>query len=195
MAPAAAAQQTLLVFGDSLSAGYGLDAGRGWVALLQQRLQAQALPWQVVNASVSGETTAGGRARLDATLMHFQPAVVVLELGGNDGLRGQPVASMQANLAAMIAQIRAKGAQPLLLGMRIPNNYGAAYAGQFAAAYAALAQTQQVPFVPFFLAAVATDRARWFQDDGIHPNAEAQPQMLDAVWPQLQSMLQSAAVP
>jgi acyl-CoA thioesterase-1 len=185
----ASAAQTLLVFGDSLSAGYGLDANAGWVSLLARRIGEQRLPYEVVNASVSGETTAGGLARLPAALERFQPAIVLIELGGNDGLRGQPPAAMRANLDRMIELSRGAGAQPVLFQMRIPSNYGPEYAQRFTAVFDALAQSRQVPLVPFFLAGIAADRARWFQDDGIHPRAEAQPQMLEAVWPVVRPLL------
>ena len=139
----------------------------------------------MVNASVSGETTAGGLSRLPAALQKYHPAVVLLELGGNDGLRGQPLPAMHANLAKMIDLSRAAGAQPLLFEMRIPSNYGPVYGDRFAQVFGAVAQEKQATLVPFFLAAIATDPGRWFQDDGIHPNAAAQPQLLDAVWPTL----------
>ncbi|WP_353248760.1 arylesterase [Salinisphaera sp. T31B1] len=182
------AAPTVLVFGDSLSAGYGLARDAGWVALLERRLAERDTPVRVVNASVSGETTAGGRARLEGELARTEPDIVILELGGNDGLRALPVADMQTNLAAMIAASRAAGARVLLLGMRIPANYGKRYSEQFHRAFEQTADKQDVAYVPFFLAPIANDRAN-FQDDGIHPNAEAQPAMLDAVWPTLKPLI------
>ncbi|MBL6749638.1 MAG: arylesterase [Nevskia sp.] len=192
---AAAPAHTILVFGDSLSAGYGLDNGAGWVRLLQQRLQAQAPDYAAVNASVSGETTAGGLSRLPDALARFHPDLVLLELGANDGLRALPVAAMRANLAGMIRLCRAAGAAPLLFAMRIPQNYGPVYTQRYEAAFAEVARDEQATLVPFFLAAVAADRPRWFQDDGIHPNAQAQAQLLDAVWPLLAPRLKGSPHP
>jgi len=189
----AAAAPTLMVFGDSISAGFGLDPGSGWVGLLDTKLKAQSSPalknWSVVNVSVSGETTSGGLARLPAALAQYHPQMLLIELGGNDGLRGQSIAAMRANLEKMIALGAAAKAQSVLMEMRIPSNYGPMYTDQFTQTYAAVAQAQQVAMVPFFLMPLAADRARWFQDDGIHPNAAAQPLMLDAVWPTLQPLL------
>ena len=178
----AEAARTILVFGDSISAGYGLDAGTGWVALLSQRLKTLGAPYEVINASVSGETTAGGISRLGDALKLYKPAVVLLELGANDGLRGQPPTVMQGNLETMIDMARAGGAQPLLFEMRMPNNYGPAYTQRFDQSFHNAAAARKIPLVPFFLGAVAADADHWFQDDGIHPNAAAQPQLLDAVW-------------
>ena len=192
------AQTSVLVFGDSLSAGYGLDRGEGWVSLLRERLDTSDRDVEVVNASVSGETTAGGRGRLDAALKRHEPDVVVLELGGNDGLRALPIKTMKDNLAAMIDTSRASGAKVLLLGMRIPSNYGKRYADQFHQAFVDLADETDVAFVPFFLEDIANDRGN-FQNDGVHPNAQAQPAMLDAVWPKLAPLIdakpQAAAQP
>lgn len=188
-APTAQAAQTLLVFGDSLSAGYGLDAGSGWVSLLERRLETQAPGWKVVNASVSGETTAGGLSRLPATLDRVKPALVLIELGGNDALRGGKLDAMRDNLGHMVDLARKAGATPVVFEMRIPENYGPIYTRDFYTSFGTVAKAKRVPLVPFFLAAVATDRPRWFQDDGIHPNAGAQPQMLDAVWPTLAPLL------
>lgn len=175
---------TILVFGDSLSAGYGLARADGWVALLDARLKDRDADMTIVNASVSGETTAGGRARFDAALDRTDPDIVILELGGNDGLRALPVADMKANLVAMIDAARDADSKILLLGMRIPANYGKRYSEQFHSAFNEIAQTKNMAYVPFFLAPIADDRSN-FQDDGIHPNAAAQPAMLDAVWPTL----------
>ncbi len=188
-AACAQAGQTVLVWGDSLSAGYGLDAGTGWVALLEQRLKTQAPGWKLVNGSVSGETTSGGLSRLPAALDRNKPAIVLIELGGNDGLRGGKTELMRDNLARMVDQARMAGAKPVIFEMRIPENYGPVYTRDFTASFGQVATAKKVPLVPFFLAAFATDPARWFQDDGIHPNAGAQPQMLDAVWPTLAPLL------
>lgn len=182
------AQTSVLVFGDSLSAGYGLDRGEGWVSLLRDRLDENDRDVDVVNASVSGETTAGGRGRLQAALERHDPDVVILELGGNDGLRALPVKTMKDNLLTMIEASRASGAKVLLLGMRIPSNYGKRYADQFHQAFVDVAEQTDVAFVPFFLEDIATDRGN-FQNDGVHPNAQAQPAMLDAVWPALAPLL------
>ncbi|MBI5463040.1 MAG: arylesterase [Gammaproteobacteria bacterium] len=178
----------ILVFGDSLSAAYGIEIDAGWVALLQQRLRAQGKPHRLVNASVSGETSAGGRARLPALLAREPYALVVLELGGNDGLRGLSLAQTEANLRAMIEAARGTGAQVLLLGMRLPPNYGATYTNAFAAIYPKLAREQDVALVPFLLDGVATDLAL-MQPDRIHPRAAAQPRLLDTVWPALVPLL------
>ncbi len=183
------AARTVLVFGDSISAGYGLDNGAGWVALLAQRIQSDGYPYDVVNASVSGETSAGGVTRLPDALNLYKPEVVLLELGANDGLRGQPPQVMQANLEKMIDMISARGAKPLLFEMRIPNNYGPVYTQHFNQAFHAAATAKKIPLVPFFLGAVATDADRWFQADGIHPNAAAQPKLMEAVWQSLAPLI------
>lgn len=192
---ALAADKTILVWGDSISAGLGLDADTGWVHLLDRRLQSQGSGYAVVNASVSGETTAGGLSRLPAALDKLHPAIVLIELGGNDGLRGQPLDAMHADLGKMIELSRAAHAQPVLFAMQIPSNYGPVYADRFAKVFGTVAGETKAPLVPFFLAAIATDRGRWFQDDGIHPNAAAQPQLLDAVWPTLAPLLKPSAHP
>ena len=176
------------MFGDSISAAYGIELEAGWVALLQDRLRAQGKPHQVVNASVSGETSAGGRARLPALLARETYALVVLELGGNDGLRGLSLAQTEANLRAMIEAARAAGAQVLLLGMHLPPNYGATYTEAFAAIYPKLAQALDIALVPFLLEGVATDPALMLPDR-IHPRAAAQPRLLDKVWPVLVPLL------
>lgn len=190
-ARAPAAQRTLLVLGDSLSAEYGIARGTGWVALLQARLARDKLPWTVVNASVSGDTTAGGRSRLPALLQQHRPQIVVVELGGNDALRGLPLDMTRANLTEMARAAKAAGARVLLLGMQVPPNYGQKYAQDFAASFAAAAKAEGAALVPFFLKGVADapDIARYFQPDRIHPNADAQPKMLDNVWPALQPLL------
>lgn len=186
---ASATDRAILVFGDSISAGYGLKAGEGWVALLQKRLAAQGYGYRVVNASVSGETTSGGLARLPRALGLHAPQLLVLELGANDALRGLPLDTSRRNLAGMIEAARASGAQVLLLGMRIPPNYGARYAGSFTRMYATLARQYEVPLVPFFMERVALD-GNLMQADGLHPNAAAQPLLLDTAWPALRRMLE-----
>jgi acyl-CoA thioesterase-1 len=178
----------ILVLGDSLSAGYGLRPGEGWVSLLGRRLDAQGYEYRVVNASVSGETTVGGLERLPRALKLHRPAVVLIELGGNDGLRGLPVAELEANLASMVEQSREAGARVVLTGIRIPINYGPRYTDEFFAVYASLADRYGVALVPFFLEGVAL-RDDMFQDDGIHPAPEAQPVLLDNVWPVLEPLL------
>jgi acyl-CoA thioesterase I len=180
------------VFGDSLSAAYGLQPQQGWVALLAQRLQSQGYGYQVVNASVSGETSEGGLARLPRALRLHHPAVVILELGANDGLRGLPLAATRDNLGQMVQLARAAGARVLLIGIRIPPNYGPRYTEEFAAVFPALANQYDLPLVPFLLAGVALDATR-MQADGLHPNARGEPQVLDTVWPQLQPLLKKNA--
>lgn len=190
-APGHAAERTLLVLGDSLSAEYGLPRGAGWVALLEQRLAQQKRTLRVVNASISGETSYGGRSRLAALLAQHKPAIVVIELGGNDALRGLALEATRDNLAWMAQQSRQAGARVLLLGMQMPPNYGADYARRFAALYPQVARSEKTALVPFFLRGVADgpDPARWFQSDRIHPNTAAQPLMLDNVWPELKKLL------
>lgn len=177
-----------LVVGDSISAAFGLDTTQGWVALLQQRLDQQGKRIQVVNASISGDTSAGGLARLPALLAEHRPALVMIELGGNDGLRGTPLAQLQQNLANMIAASKSSGAQVLLLGMRLPPNYGKRYTEGFAGVYEQLAATHQVPLLPFFLEGVGGVPGL-MQADGIHPSAAAQPRLLDNIWPLLEARL------
>ncbi len=180
----------ILVFGDSISAGYGLArVEQGWVALLQTRLKQQGYGYQVVNASVSGETTAGGLARLPRALHLHRPKLVILELGGNDGLRALPVAPMRANLARMIDLARSAGAKVLLLGMRMPPNYGPDYTEQFRSAYSDLARADKLPWVPFLLTGIALS-PNLMQADGVHPNELGQPKLLDNVWPLLTPLLQ-----
>jgi acyl-CoA thioesterase-1 len=180
----------LLVVGDSISAAYGLPPGTGWADLLAARLTAQRYPYRVVNASITGDTTAGGRARLPALLAAHKPAIVVLELGGNDGLRGGNLGSARENLAAMIAAVQQAGAKPLMVGMKLPPNYGAAYVREFDALFAGIAQARKVPLVPFFFAGFG-ERNDMFQPDRIHPTAMAQPMLLDNVWPVLLPLLGS----
>ncbi len=177
--------------GDSLSAEYGLKRGSGWVALLGQRLNQERIPAQVVNASISGDTTSGGRARLPALLQQHRPTHVVIELGGNDALRGLPLAMTEDNLVQMVKASKASGARVLLLGMQVPPNYGSDYAQRFARVFGSVAMTQRVPLVPFFLKGVADvpHAASLFQTDRIHPNEAAHPLMLANVWPELRKLL------
>lgn len=179
---------TLLVVGDSISAALGLETSQGWVALLERRLAEQGLDHRVVNASVSGDTSAGGLARLPALLASHRPELVIIELGGNDGLRGQSPKQLQQNLAAMVEQSRSAGAEVMLLGMRLPPNYGPRYTQAFAGVYTRLAEEKQVPLVPFFLDGVGGIPGM-MQADGIHPTAQAQPKLLDNLWPVLEPML------
>ncbi len=181
----------VLVLGDSLSAEYGLQRGQGWVSLLSTQLTADKNPAQVVNASLSGETTAGGRSRLPALLQQHPATVVIIELGGNDALRGLALKQTQENLLAMSMAAKVAGAQVLLLGMQMPPNYGADYAQQFSKVYSDVARQSQARLLPFFLHGVGDDPdpLKWFQADRIHPNAAAQPRLLKNVWPQLQALL------
>ncbi|HEY2634090.1 MAG TPA: arylesterase [Steroidobacteraceae bacterium] len=179
----------ILVFGDSISAGFGLArVEQGWVALLQTRLKEQEYGYHVVNASVSGETTAGGLARLPRALMLHQPKIVILELGGNDGLRALPIAQMRANLVRMIDLSTAAGAEVLLLGMRIPPNYGPEYTEQFRLCYTELARDKKLPLVPFLLNDIAL-KPNLMQADGIHPNELGQPVLMANIWPSLKPLL------
>jgi len=188
---ATAATKTILVLGDSLSAEYGLKRGTGWVPLLDQRLKQQNIAAKVVNASISGDTTSGGRSRLPALLAQHKPTHVIVELGGNDALRGLPLKLTEANLNAMVTAAKASGATVLLLGMQVPPNYGKQYGQQFAQLFANVAKATQSAVVPFFLKGFADgeDAQRWFQRDRIHPNEQAQPLMLDNVWPELKRLL------
>jgi len=172
----------VLIVGDSLSAGYGIDLSQRWTALLQQRFDEQGYEYRVVNASISGDTTSGGLTRLPTALSKFEPALVVIELGGNDGLRGLPIRTMRKNIEGMIELSNEAGARVALLGMRIPTNYGQRYADSFHAVYATLAQRLNTALVPFFLEGVAQDKSM-MQSDGIHPNAGAQARLLDNAWP------------
>jgi acyl-CoA thioesterase-1 len=187
-AAARAEAPVILVFGDSISAGYGLPLEQGWVELLKTRLKSQGYGDQVVNASVSGETTAGGLARLPRALELHHPSIVILELGGNDGLRGLPIAQMRANLTQMATLSSASGAKVLLLGMRMPPNYGPEYTKQFALVFSDLATEKKIPLVPFLLTNIALSPAL-LQGDDIHPNALGQPILLDNVWPTLKPLL------
>ena len=181
----------ILIVGDSLSAEYGLRRGTGWVALLEQRLESEKAHHRVVNASISGDTTSGGRSRLPALLKQHQPAVVVIELGGNDALRGLPLGMTRNNLAAMAQQAREAGAQVLLLGMEMPPNYGAKFGQEFREIYTSVARSEKTALLPFFLKDVAdlANPTQLFQADRIHPSAEAHPIMLGNVWPVLKKLL------
>lgn len=186
-----AAKKTLLVVGDSLSAEYGLARGAGWVALLEARMAKQAPQWQVVNASISGDTTSGGRSRLPALLDKHKPALVVIELGGNDALRGLPLPMSRDNLVAMARAAKTAGAKVVLVGMAVPPNYGRQYGDDFFALFGQVAQAEGAALVPFLLHGVADvpQSEQWFQPDRIHPKAEAHPRLLDNVWPVLAPLL------
>lgn len=183
-----AAEKTILVLGDSLSAGYGLKAGEGWVDLLAVRLKKEAPQWRVENASISGDTTGNGLQRLPGALASHQPEVVIIELGGNDGLRGMPPHIIKNNLRKLVEQAAASGAKVLLMEMMIPPNYGEKYLQRFIGQYRELSAETGAVLVPFFLADVGT-QSEFMQPDGIHPNAKGQPKMLDAVWPHLKTQL------
>jgi acyl-CoA thioesterase I len=184
----ASAQATILVLGDSISAGYGIQRERGWVSQLSNRLDVEGRGWEVVNASTSGETTGGGLARLPTALNEHDPDVVIIELGGNDGLRGYPVASIRDNLSRMVGLARDAGSEVLLVGMQIPPNYGPRYTRTFAAVFEEVAEQHDVPLVPFLLEQVAL-RPELMQQDGIHPTADAQQILLDTLWPHLTPLL------
>lgn len=186
--PASAADRTIVVVGDSLSSGYGLGTDASWVALLEERLGHEAYGYEVVNASIAGDTTAGGLARLPRLLERHAPDIVIIELGGNDGLRGQPISQLRDNLARMIELAQDAGAGVLLAGIQIPPNYGAAYTKQFAGVYDELAERYRVAYVPFLMDGVALDATR-MQGDGIHPNADGQAPLLENVWPVLEALL------
>jgi acyl-CoA thioesterase I len=184
----AAPQRTIVIFGDSLSAGYGLSQNTGWVDLLQRRLQEKKWGYRVINASVSGETTAGGRVRLESTLKQYKPNLMVLELGGNDGLRGLSLASVRGNLDAMIRICVASKVQVLLVGIRLPTNYGKSYTEKFHAMYGELARRHRVPLLASLMTGFETKR-ELFQPDGIHPARAAQTMMLENVWRELEPLL------
>jgi acyl-CoA thioesterase-1 len=184
----AANGKTLIVYGDSLSAAYGMNAQRGWVALLEERLKRERPDYSVVNASISGETTAGGLARIGAVLERSKPAIVILELGGNDGLRGLPVAAMSKNLAAIIQQSQKAGAQVLLVGTRMPPNYGETYARAFERSFVELAGNHRTALLPDLLEGFG-DKLEFFQADRIHPTESVQPAMLKNVWTKLAPLL------
>jgi acyl-CoA thioesterase-1 len=186
------AARTVMVFGDSLSAAYNLSAEQGWVSLLADRIARANLPWRVVNASVSGETTAGGLRRMAEDLKRHKPSVVVIALGANDALRGQPVAGMRSNLEQMIRLARQARAEPVLVGLMIPPNYGIDYAAQFRDMYPSIAAKSRVPLVPFLLEGIA-DKPEMFQRDQLHPTAAAQARIADNVWPALEPLLKKPA--
>jgi acyl-CoA thioesterase-1 len=188
IAPAAASAGTILVFGDSLSAGYGIPQQQGWASLLEKRLRDEGLDYRVANASVSGETTVGGAARIAASLKTQRPDIVVIELGANDGLRGQSLDVMRRNLEAIVDASRQAKAQVLLVGMRLPPNYGTAYTEKFQRTFADLARSKKTAFVPFLFEGFAED-TRYFQSDRVHPTAEAQALMLDTIWTGLKPLL------
>jgi len=187
-ANAYSAPKTVLVVGDSLSAEYGISRGAGWVALLEQKMKSEKIDAKVVNASISGETTSGGKARLPALLGQHKPDLVVIELGANDGLRGLPVPSAEANLRAMIAAAQAQKARVLLVGMRMPPNYGRAYTERFFGMFQTVATSTKSPLVPFMLEGVA-DKPALFQQDRLHPTAQAHPIILNNIWPTFEKMV------
>lgn len=187
-ANAYSAPKTVLVVGDSLSAEYGIARGAGWVALLEQKMKSEKIDARVVNASISGETTSGGKARLPALLGQHKPDLVVIELGANDGLRGLPVPSAEANLRAMIAAAQAQKARVLLVGMRMPPNYGRAYTERFFGMFKTVATSTKSPLVPFMLEGVA-DKPALFQQDRLHPTAQAHPIILNTIWPTFEKMV------
>lgn len=185
---ARSSERSLLVIGDSISAGYGLPRDVGWVKLLDERLRRTDRPWQIVNASVSGETTSGGLARIDELLSRVRPSVVIIELGGNDGLRGLALDGTRRNLEAMVERSQRVGAKVLLVGMQLPPNYGKPYTDRFAAIYPAIAERYKTALTPFFFEGFAT-RPDWFQPDRIHPTQAAQERLLENVWPALEPLL------
>ncbi|MGA2562953.1 MAG: arylesterase [Steroidobacteraceae bacterium] len=188
----ASQSQVILVYGDSLSAGYGIRVEQGWVNLLQQKILQEGYGFRIVNASVSGETSAGGLSRLAHALSVQQPRIVLLELGANDGLRGLPLTQTRTNLDQIITQLQAHGVAVLLLGVRLPPNYGERYTHEFAAMYDQLAATHKIALLPFLLEGVAL-RPGLMQEDGLHPNAQAQPLLLENVWPRLAPLLRAAS--
>ncbi|WP_322030075.1 arylesterase [Paraburkholderia sp. J76] len=188
--PAATAKPNIVVLGDSLSAEYGLPRDTGWVALLRQRLASERIDYNVANASISGDTTSGGLTRLPLVMQRIKPAIVIVELGANDALRGVPLATTESNLRAIVGQIRKGGAKPVLIGMYVPPNYGPDYTRDFHAIYERLAKDMNVPLVPFLLAGLA-DKPELFQADQIHPTERAQSLLLDNVWPTLKPLLGS----
>ncbi len=183
-----AQQGKLLVIGDSLSAAYGIDVEEGWVALLSDRLAAEGYPLQVINSSVSGDTSANGLSRLPTLLADYQPAIVIIELGGNDGLRGLSLKELKSNLTQMVEQSQAAGAQVLILGVQIPSNYGAGYTRLFSDTFVQVANAGSTALVPSFMSGMETS-IELFQDDGIHPSAKAQPLLLDNTWAELKPLL------
>lgn len=192
LAPGVACARTLLVYGDSLSAGYGVPREQSWVSLLTQRLQREGYDYKVVNASISGETTRGGMERIAGVLRTHRPAVLILELGANDGLQGKPPDLVRHNLEAIVLACERSGTRVLLVGMRLPPNYGAAYTGKFHQVFTDLARRHKLPLVPFLLDGFAADR-KLFQADDLHPTAQAQPMILDTVWPVLKPLLRRSS--
>ena len=190
--PAIASDRVILVLGDSLSAAHGIDQDAGWVALLSARLDRHGWGYRVVNASVSGDTTGGGLARLPDALDRHDPAILIVELGGNDGLRGLPLAEIHGNLTRIVRLAERRGIRILLLGVRLPPNYGAGFTERFQALFQDVARTEDIPLVPKVLAGVAED-AELMQADGIHPTAAAQPRLLANVWPKLRGLLGPAS--
>lgn len=186
--PAFAENPKIMVYGDSLSAAYGISPQQGWVSLLQKKLATEHYQYQIINASISGETTSGGLSRFQTSLTQVKPKIIILELGANDGLRGLPTQEMKANLNTMIEQGKKSGAKILLIGMRIPPNYGPQYTKLFSQSYAELSQKHKVPLVPFMLENVAA-KADLIQEDGLHPNANAQTLVLNNIWPHLKNLL------
>lgn len=182
------AAPTILVYGDSLSSAYGIPQNAGWVALLGERLKQRKSNYTVVNASISGETTAGGAARIGKTLAQHKPAIVIVELGGNDGLRGLPVEEIKVNLSKIVRESKERGARVLLVGMRIPPNYGAKYTNAFRAAFREVAREERVALVPFLFEGMV-DKPDMFQPDNIHPTEEAQPTLMETVWRGLAAMV------
>ncbi|HLP80733.1 MAG TPA: arylesterase [Nitrosomonas sp.] len=188
-----AAPKTILVFGDSLSAGYGMPAESGWVYLLTQRVQSKFAEYQIINASISGETALGGRNRIRQALQQHRPDIIILELGANDGLRGASIKSIHDNLATIIEICRQNNTLVLLVGMQLPPNYGITYTQKFQAVFAQLAENYQIKLIPFLLAGFG-DKHEFFQADGIHPNEMAQHQIVENIWEVLQIMLDDARI-
>jgi len=186
--PAYAENPKIMIYGDSLSAAYGIPQQKGWASLLQQKLVSEHYQYDVVNASISGETTSGGASRIGNALSQIKPNIIILELGANDGLRGLPIESMIANLNTIIQEGKKSGAKILLVGMKIPPNYGPQYTKLFSQSYLKLSQEHQIPLVPFMLENIAA-KTNLIQDDGLHPNAIAQPLVLDNIWSQLKMLL------
>jgi acyl-CoA thioesterase-1 len=184
-------EPTVLIFGDSLSAGFGIEVDQSWATLLQARLREQGYEHKVINASISGETTEGGAARIDKAMQNFNPSLIILELGGNDGLRGFPPARLRGNLEKIVTTAKGSGAAVVLLGIRIPLNYGPRYSQAFEDSFRVVAEAQEIPWIEFFMEGVALNEDL-MQDDGIHPNAEAQPILLDNAWPIIVQALDSA---
>lgn len=179
---------TLLILGDSISSAYGIAPREGWATLLEERLKRKRFDYSVVNASISGETTSGGATRIGEAIDRTNPDIVIIALGGNDGLRGLPAAQMKANLSRMVEAAKGRGARVLLVGVRVPPNYGARYGGEFEAAFLEVAARQRVPLVPYILEGIG-ERRELMQEDNIHPTAAAQPRILDNIWPKLEPLL------